>query len=75
VDATFRRLREKAAEYGRNPAELACTTVVGLSPFREVPESGRVPYTGSFDQVISDLGELAEAGGDGSGGYPAISRR
>ena len=62
VDATFRRLRERAAEYGRNPAELACTAVVGLGPFSEVPESGRVPYTGSIDQVISDLAELAEVG-------------
>jgi probable F420-dependent oxidoreductase len=62
VDATFRQLREKAAEYGRDPAELSCTAVVGLSPFSEVPGSGRVPYTGSFDQVISDLAELAGAG-------------
>lgn len=62
VGATLRGLREKAAEYGRNPAELSCTAVVGLSPFSEVTENGRMPYTGSFNQVISDLGELAEAG-------------
>jgi probable F420-dependent oxidoreductase len=62
VDATLRRLREKAAEYGRNPAELSCTAVIGLSPFSEVQESGRMPYTGSIDQVISDLADLAEAG-------------
>jgi hypothetical protein len=62
VDATLVRLREKAAEYGRNPAGLSCTAVIGLSPFGEVPESGRMPYTGSIDQVISDLADLEKAG-------------
>jgi probable F420-dependent oxidoreductase len=62
VDATLRKLREQAAEYGRNPAELSCTAVIGLSPFSEVPESGRMPYAGSIDQVISDLADLAKAG-------------
>jgi probable F420-dependent oxidoreductase len=62
VDATLVRLREKAAEYGRDPAGLSCTAVIGLSPFGEVPESGRMPYTGSIDQVISDLADLEKAG-------------
>jgi probable F420-dependent oxidoreductase len=62
VEATLRRLREKAAECGRNPAELSCTAVIGLSPFSEVPESGRMPYAGSIDQVISDLADLSKAG-------------
>ena len=62
VDVTFSRLREKAAEYGRDPEELSCTAVIFLSPFTEVPENGRMPYTGSYDQVISDLAGLAKAG-------------
>ena len=62
VGATLRTLRQKAADWGRNPAELSCTAVVGLSPFGEVPESGRLPYTGSMDQVISDLAGLASVG-------------
>lgn len=63
VAATLHGLRENAAEYGRNPAELSCTAVVGFAgPFREVPESGRRPYTGSIDQVISHLADLANAG-------------
>ena len=62
VDATLRGLRDKAAEYGRNPAELSCTAVVGLRPLREVPEGGRRPYTGSIDQVIDDLADLSKAG-------------
>jgi probable F420-dependent oxidoreductase len=62
VDATLRRLRAKAAEYGRDPAGLSCTAVVSPRPFAEVPENGRVPYSGSMDQVISDLAELAQAG-------------
>jgi probable F420-dependent oxidoreductase len=62
VDATLRTLRDKAAEYGRDPAELSCTAVVGLRPLREVPEGGRTPYTGSIDQVIDDLADLSKAG-------------
>jgi alkanesulfonate monooxygenase SsuD/methylene tetrahydromethanopterin reductase-like flavin-dependent oxidoreductase (luciferase family) len=62
VGATLCRLREKAAGYGREPAGLSCTAVVVLSPFSEVPERDRQPYTGSIDQVISDLAQLAEAG-------------
>ena len=62
VDATLRGLREKAAQYGRNPAELSCTAVVGLRPFGEVPENGRLPYTGSMDQVMADLADLADVG-------------
>jgi probable F420-dependent oxidoreductase len=63
VAEIFRGLREKAAEYGRNPAELSCTAVVGFAgPFSEVPESGRMAYTGSIDQVVSDLADLANAG-------------
>ena len=62
VGATLRELRENAAEYGREPAELSCTTVVALSPFGEVPESDRMPYVGSMDQVIADLADLASAG-------------
>ena len=62
VGATLRTLRQKAADWGRNPAELSCTAVVGLSPFSEVQESGRLPYTGSMDQVISDLAALASVG-------------
>jgi hypothetical protein len=53
---------KKALDCGRNPAELSCTAVVFLSPFGEVPERGRLPYTGSMDQVISDLAGLASVG-------------
>jgi probable F420-dependent oxidoreductase len=63
VAATFSGLRENAAGYGRNPAGLSCTAVVSFrGPFSEVPERGRMPYTGSIDQVISDLADLADAG-------------
>jgi probable F420-dependent oxidoreductase len=62
IDATLRGLREKAAEYGRNPAELSCTAVVAPAPFAEVPGSDRMPYTGSMDQVISDFADLSKAG-------------
>jgi hypothetical protein len=58
------KLREKAEEYGRDPAGLSCTTVVALFSLAEVPERGRRPYTGSIPQVIQDLAALAEAGVD-----------
>jgi probable F420-dependent oxidoreductase len=62
VGATLARLREKAEEYGRNPGEFSCTTVVALFRLGEVPERDRQPYTGSISQVIQDLVALAEAG-------------
>jgi hypothetical protein len=62
VGATLRTLRQKAADCGRNPAELSCTAVISLSPFGEFPELGRLPYTGSMDQVISDPAGLASVG-------------
>jgi hypothetical protein len=58
------KLREKAEEYGRDPAGLSCTTVVALFSLAEVPERGRRPYTGSIPQIIQDLAALAEAGVD-----------
>jgi probable F420-dependent oxidoreductase len=62
VRAILADLREKAAEYGRNPAELSCTVVVALFSLAEVPERDRRPYTGSIAQVIQDLAALAEVG-------------
>jgi hypothetical protein len=57
-------LLKMAEEYGRDPDELSCRSLVGLAPFGEVPEAGRAPYTGSIDQVLTDLAELAVGGVD-----------
>jgi probable F420-dependent oxidoreductase len=62
VATTFHSLRRKAADYGRDPEKLSCTTVAALGPLTEVPETDRLPYTGSIDQVLTDLAELAKAG-------------
>jgi probable F420-dependent oxidoreductase len=62
IASTLRGLRDKAAEYGRNPDDLSCTTVVSHGPFVEVPSADRQPYTGSIDQVLGDLADLADAG-------------
>jgi probable F420-dependent oxidoreductase len=64
IRASMTKLRERAEEYGRDPAELSCTSVVALLSKAEVPERGRQPYTGSIPQVIQDLAALAEAGVD-----------
>ena len=64
IRASMTKLREKAEEYGRDPAGLSCTTVVALFSLAEVPERGQRPYTGSIPQVIQDLAALAEAGVD-----------
>jgi probable F420-dependent oxidoreductase len=62
VKATLRTLRERAEGYGRNPAQLSCTTVVALFDLTEVPERDRQPYAGSIDQVLEDLAALKDAG-------------
>jgi probable F420-dependent oxidoreductase len=64
VRATMTRLREKAEQYGRNPGDLGCTTVVVLSDLKEVPQRDRQPYAGSISQVLADLAALAAAGVD-----------
>jgi alkanesulfonate monooxygenase SsuD/methylene tetrahydromethanopterin reductase-like flavin-dependent oxidoreductase (luciferase family) len=48
IRASMTELRERAEEYGRDPAELSCTTVVALFSLAEVPERGRQPYTAAF---------------------------
>jgi probable F420-dependent oxidoreductase len=62
IGDTLRGLRAKAAEYGRNPAELSCTMVVPVFDLTEAPERDRQPYAGSIDQVIADLAALVDAG-------------
>jgi probable F420-dependent oxidoreductase len=64
VGAKLRLLREKAAEYGRNPADLSCTVVAFFTSLKELPGQGRPPYNGSIGQIISDLADLAAAGAD-----------
>jgi probable F420-dependent oxidoreductase len=62
VRASMTKLRQRAEDYGRDPAELSCTAVATIFSLAEVPERGRQPYTGSIPQVIEDLAALAEAG-------------
>jgi probable F420-dependent oxidoreductase len=62
VKSTLASLRQKAAEYGRNPEDLSCTAVVALFSLDEVPERDRRPYTGSISQVMQDVVALGEAG-------------
>jgi probable F420-dependent oxidoreductase len=62
VKSTLASLREKAAEYGRDPQDLSCTAVVALFSLDEVPERDRRPYTGSMSQVMPDIAALGEAG-------------
>lgn len=62
IRSTLSGLRQKVADYGRNPDEFRCTTVVALFSLAEVPERDRKPYTGSLPQVVEDLAALSEAG-------------
>ncbi|WP_433604760.1 LLM class F420-dependent oxidoreductase [Dactylosporangium sp. CA-139114] len=63
VAATLARLREMAAEFGRDPSAIACTFQVGLSGTLDaVPQEGRPPYTGSVEQIVRDIAALADAG-------------
>jgi probable F420-dependent oxidoreductase len=64
IDSTLRQLRQKAAEYGRNPQDVRCIAVAAFTSLAEVPAAGREPYTGSVDQIVSDIADLAEVGVD-----------
>ncbi len=62
VGTTCKMLREKAAEYGRDPQSLSCIVQIGIENFEEVPATDRRPYTGSMAQIIEDVAALAEVG-------------
>jgi probable F420-dependent oxidoreductase len=64
VGATLRRLRETAAENGRGPGAVDGYFQVALTGLDPVPEAGRRPYTGTFEQLLPDVAALAEAGVD-----------
>ncbi|WP_432843421.1 TIGR03619 family F420-dependent LLM class oxidoreductase [Dactylosporangium sp. CA-092794] len=62
--AMLARLRQMTADAGRDPAAMRCAYQVNISGTAEVPAEGRQPYTGSIDQVVGDLADLAAAGVD-----------
>ncbi|GLY31043.1 hypothetical protein Kisp02_44080 [Kineosporia sp. NBRC 101731] len=60
--AGLARIREKAAEYGRDPQSVGCIAQVIVSSFERVTTAERTPYTGDFDQIAEDVAALAEVG-------------
>lgn len=64
VGGLLARLRQLAAEAGRDPSALGCTFQVGIDGTDEVRQEGRKPYSGSVEQVVGDIAQLAEAGVD-----------
>lgn len=63
IAETFNQLRTQAAEYGRDPNELSCTTVIALGKLGSAIDGDtRRPYSGSVDQVVADIAELHAAG-------------
>jgi probable F420-dependent oxidoreductase len=61
VGTALRRLREAAAEHGR---EIGGYFQVALNSLDPVPSADRRPYTGSLEQLVPDVAALAEAGVD-----------
>jgi len=61
--ATWRQLKEQAAEYGRDPGalELCVRANIRLSD-TEVAEQDRPPFTGTMEQVVRDVVAHAEIG-------------
>ncbi|MEV4343562.1 TIGR03619 family F420-dependent LLM class oxidoreductase [Actinoplanes sp. NPDC049596] len=56
-------IREMAEAAGREPTAVGCIFQVSLrGPLVEVPAEGRQPFTGSVDQVTTDITELAAGG-------------
>ncbi|MER7007519.1 TIGR03619 family F420-dependent LLM class oxidoreductase [Dactylosporangium sp. NPDC000555] len=64
VGGTLTRLRQMTADAGRDPSAMGCTFQVGVASTAEVPPQRRKPYTGSVDQIVGDIAQLAEAGVD-----------
>ncbi|GGN82407.1 LLM class F420-dependent oxidoreductase [Actinoplanes lobatus] len=64
VKTTWARIREMAAEVGRDPAALSCTAQIGTLDITESTASPRPPYAGSVAQLAEDVAALAEAGAD-----------
>ena len=61
--ASWRRLTDQAAEYGRDPGalELCVRANIQLSD-SAVSEQGRPPFTGTMEQVVQDVVAHAEIG-------------
>nr|WP_269330017.1 TIGR03619 family F420-dependent LLM class oxidoreductase [Kineosporia babensis] len=64
IGAQLAQLREKAAEYGRDPGAVTCITQVIKRDFSRVTTAGREPYAGDFEQFTEDVAALAEHGVD-----------
>jgi len=60
--AGMSRIRELAAENGRDPAEISSIYQLPITDVTEVPSRDRQPFTGSLTQVLDDVVALAEAG-------------
>jgi probable F420-dependent oxidoreductase len=62
--ATWRRIRELAAEYGRDPDRLE-RIAVGNITFTDRPAGGdRNAFVGTLDQIIEDIASVAASGAD-----------
>jgi probable F420-dependent oxidoreductase len=62
VGATLSRVRDMAAEAGRNPADLTGYFQLAVTSLTEARPAGRAPYGGSIPQLVEDIAALAEAG-------------
>nr|WP_269327767.1 TIGR03619 family F420-dependent LLM class oxidoreductase [Kineosporia mesophila] len=60
--AGLARIRERAAEYGRDPQSVGCVAQLIVSSFERVTTAERAPYTGDFEQIAEDVAALAEVG-------------
>ncbi|BCI52316.1 LLM class F420-dependent oxidoreductase [Mycolicibacterium litorale] len=62
--AGWERIREAAAEYGRDPSRMTMV-VVGNVTFTDRPAGADRPaFVGSLDQIMDDIAAAAEAGAD-----------
>ncbi len=65
ISATWRRLNDQVAEYGRDPGalELCVRANIRLAD-SAAKDEGRPPFTGSVEQVVQDAVAFAEIGAD-----------
>jgi probable F420-dependent oxidoreductase len=64
VAAMWAQIRQKAAEYGRDASAMQLIYLTHFTITDGSADAERQPFTGSMDQILSDLATISAAGAD-----------